>query len=591
MATAKKRGGADKFASFSIETQLDAANFHGYSDAELLPALDAAKAGNAAPLGALFVQRLEAKGMHVEQMYAIIHDGDTYSADDALDAARRGTPVDEGGIKPPHIHAMQHANARKHGLTLAAAADAVGVAPNMVQKPLTSGPKQWQNMLGYMCHSNAPRKHQYAPERVATIRGGDFITAWWEPCHEKWRSNAEVREVTADVAEGFSQLMDAIHREEVLTADDIEANPLYRTAYTHVTKSQRAQIDDALKATVDMRIRRQNRMLQAQEYEKSIMWIKAPEGRGKTKMAVTIAKTLAMLLGWKWTMLAEDNPIDEWVGQEIVICDDLNEDAMKPKGFLKALDPHNAAPMGARYHNKPAFAPRLIIVTNTKSPAEFWASVLEEHGKDAIKEPFGQFIRRVATNAEIVGDGFDDPYNVVLYLAKYDRKNEHLVYKPPTAMSWRDQKPPAYSHHYYAQQCDGNALPVRTNPTIAAAVMAGIALDKSMTPEESTRSGMPLGELLDTLIPIANAEYSKAVADGALPALPTANDAPYVVDVEAARAQGKLNKFDADMLARIGKGEPSVRDGLYGANKYETQINYLRSVHPQKFKQTKELEA
>lgn len=92
---------------------------------------------------------------------------------------------------------------------------------------------------------------------------------------------------------------------------------------------------------------------------------------------------------WDYCITASTNAFDEYNGQEILFLDDIRGDSLTVSDWLKLLDPFMISPISARYHNKMGAA-KVIIITSTKEPLEFF-----EQAKGNIGEDLGQFIRRI----------------------------------------------------------------------------------------------------------------------------------------------------------------------------------------------------
>ena len=106
------------------------------------------------------IQKMEVvlaeKAHVVNQWCFIIHDKDTYSAEEAAE-----TGHEEGTIKPPHIHLLLRFKDPQHLSNIAKWFD---IGENFIEK--VKG--RWEDALKYLIHVNAPDKYQYSIEEVVT---------------------------------------------------------------------------------------------------------------------------------------------------------------------------------------------------------------------------------------------------------------------------------------------------------------------------------------------------------------------------------------------------------------------------------------
>ena len=82
----------------------------------------------------------------------------------------------------------------------------------------------------------------------------------------------------------------------------------------------------------------------------------------------------------------------------MLLLDDLRASAMDANDWLLLLDPYNASPAKARYKNKGEVAPRLIVITATIEPVEFFYYARQ---KGNVDEALDQFIRRLAAVVKV----------------------------------------------------------------------------------------------------------------------------------------------------------------------------------------------
>ena len=134
-----------------------------------------------------------------------------------------------------------------------------------------------------------------------------------------------------------------------------------------------------------------------------MVFVHGDAGIGKTRFAtdfITEAISAANAHGERWQVYraATGNPLDDWRGEEVLLLDDLRASAMDANDWLLLLDPYNASPAKARYKNKGEVAPRIIVITATIEPVEFFYYARQ---KGNVDEALDQFIRRLASVVKV----------------------------------------------------------------------------------------------------------------------------------------------------------------------------------------------
>ncbi len=329
------------------------------------------------------VERLEAGGVKVADAYGIVHDKDTRSV---WDPATAGYVLE---VKPPHLHAVFKFATRSDSAAISVLAGLLGVESQYVEKP-GRGRFAYDNMLSYLVHVKYTDKHQYDPSEVATVRGRPYpeIAAERWPVWLKGRASVEKKAVEL---EKDSLLADAIYgrisKQQVLLTDEM---------YRVYARYQR-EFDDAFAAFGQRRAMLAADKLEKGDFATTIIYVYGSAGIGKTswvKHLIAGAVQYGAAAGQSWSVYraATLNPLDDWVGEEIVLLDDLRPGAMSANDWLLLLDPYNASPAKARYKNKLAVAPRLIVMTATVHPVDFFYFAAQ---KGEVNEALDQFLRRL----------------------------------------------------------------------------------------------------------------------------------------------------------------------------------------------------
>lgn len=130
--------------------------------------------------------------------------------------------------------------------------------------------------------------------------------------------------------------------------------------------------------------------------EKSIQvcWICGFAGVGKTVLAKQMAGNKPYYI-----TSSGKNPFDNYLGQPVVIIDDIEKDTATGKTLLKLLDPHTDTLTACRYNNK-LISADTIIVTSTITAEKWWNDNASE--TDGNKY---QLLRRLTLGEWRLGDG------------------------------------------------------------------------------------------------------------------------------------------------------------------------------------------
>ena len=376
--------GESKMTLFTSALQPDPAFFLGWSDGEKSTLASAAN-GDLRPFCEVVKTRLEASGAELAYTYAILHDRDTASDHIA-------SPVD-GGFVAPHIHLLVGFKSRKTGLTPAGAAAALGVQPQMIEKA-KPGRHTPDNCLAYLIHAKDASKHHYDARDVVTVIGEDYCAI--EAARRQSWAQGEAFKSKKGARERLPLIVAKAARGEILKHDILENNDYYET-YATIPGAMNA-INAALSAAAERRNMSEAKKLDEGEFTKSVFFFDGSSGAGKSLIASTLADCLQRSYGWDSYPAAAKNALDDYLGEQVIVMDDVRGGAMSFEDWLRLLDPHHASPASARYKNKQSIAPRVIIITSSMSPDSFFfraRSVGENGQQENLDQPIRRILRRV----------------------------------------------------------------------------------------------------------------------------------------------------------------------------------------------------
>ena len=333
----------------------------------------------------IILRRLTDAGMQVAEMYVIRHDKDMEEAWVEAEQKTKQTP------KADHIHGLVKFVQGKGG-TLNDIASAIGLQTQYVEKA-GKGKYAYDNMLAYLIHIKYTDKHQYDPSEVYTAAGRDYKSYSAERMEAWIKGRATVQRKCA--VEGIDSL------EEKILSGEITKNQILLTDELYAVYARgRARCDEAFATYAERKAALTMRALDDGEFKLTVFFIYGAPGAGKTSI---VAKRLVnMVIQWahdergeRWTQYktAATNAMDDYDGSEIILMDDVRGGTMCAEDWLHLLDAHNITSASARYHNKTP-APRLLIITSTKDPVEFFYFCKQAGGGDR-SEMVDQFLRRI----------------------------------------------------------------------------------------------------------------------------------------------------------------------------------------------------
>lgn len=319
-------------------------------------------------------------------VYGIVHDSDV--------KLELGTIVP----KTTHFHALIHTS---KPVRLNAVAKMIGVLPSLVETGKVKGRYAYASALAYLVHALDPKKYQYDPEKV--INGTEDEPAYadiYAENGELWKKTAADRKAERQQTD-FERVRQAVMlgeytREDLVGAEDEDLYMLY-------VRNKQA-LDDARSAYLDRQFIKYNRAIDKGKLQLQSLFITGPSGAGKTHLGKTIAEGVCDLSGngkdkWRVFQAAPSNPFDDYDGEEVILLDDVRATSLRSASdWLKLMDPHNNGKTSARYRNASPM-PRLIIITATETPHEFFSYVKSA----SDNEPLDQFLRRIQWTARVVG--------------------------------------------------------------------------------------------------------------------------------------------------------------------------------------------
>jgi plasmid replication protein len=124
----------------------------------------------------------------------------------------------------------------------------------------------------------------------------------------------------------------------------------------------------------------------------SVMFVTGKAGAGKTYYARRFCEGLGIDY---CVSSASNDPMQDYLGQDALILDDLRPDVFLFPDLLKLLDNHTSSTVKSRFSNKP-FKGKLIIITSSR-PLHHWYSELRLSSSEGLE----QLYRRIGSYVEV----------------------------------------------------------------------------------------------------------------------------------------------------------------------------------------------
>jgi hypothetical protein len=207
----------------------------------------------------------------------------------------------------------------------------------------------------YLTHKNASNKPQYDNNNV--ISNFDYE----EELHKLSRA-----EEVQDLIMKFSNL-----------------ELVYFDLWKQLTPNER--IKHWRKIEMASQIRNTNIKMEATRKMK-VIYVKGKAGSGKTTFAKFYAEKI--LKSSFYITSSSNDALQDYMGQKIIIMDDLRGDSFKYHDLLKMLDNHTSTSVKSRFFNK-AIDCDLIIITSVKDIFELYSKEIQE------KDDYSQLLRRI----------------------------------------------------------------------------------------------------------------------------------------------------------------------------------------------------
>lgn len=332
----------------------------------------------------MIVKKLEDAGMIVIEAYGIIHDKDTVMEWDEI------AMQEVVAYKTHHIHILIKFEKGKGG-TVSQIASTVGLESQFIEKP-AKGRFAYDNMLSYLVHIKYIDKFQYEPSEVYTARGESYVKIFHEREEDWLKGRAKVQVQKAKVDADWLE-------EKILCGEVTKQQVILTDAYFAIYARNKRRMEDAFDTYGQHKIYKTMQAMENGEFRTSVFYVTGKSHSGKSYFTDNLVKSIQTKvkeeMGETWTVCtcAASNPFDEYLGQEILVMDDLRGIALTASDWLKLLDPDRINMGSARYRNK-QMACRVIIINSERDVLDFFY-YMKSIGGDDRSEAMDQFLRRI----------------------------------------------------------------------------------------------------------------------------------------------------------------------------------------------------
>ena len=203
----------------------------------------------------------------------------------------------------------------------------------------------------YLIHKNNPEKYQYEKSEIIHNMDADKFEAMF--INDRKVSNIKEEDELVDILNDIAEMK--IRRFNFSEFVSVELYSKYRT-----------RIENAFRYRDTVFLQDPNRNIQ-------VWFVSGASGNGKT----TLAKALASEYNGVCVSSSSNDPMQDYLDQDVLILDDLRDTDFKFSDLLKILDNHSKSSVKSRYNNK-IFMGELIIITSYEDIDNWYPSVPQE---------------------------------------------------------------------------------------------------------------------------------------------------------------------------------------------------------------------
>ena len=241
---------------------------------------------NIRPLLETVTDKLNKADIIVKEAYGIKHDKDEINV---WNQELMRNVIEK---KTEHIHFLFKF---EKGASLNRIAIAVGVEPQYLEK-LKSGRYGYDNCLAYLVHAKDETKFQYQPEEVVTVLGEDYKSIYhrYMATWVKGRATKKAKETNLSV----DWLI-----ERILAGEVTKRNIMLTDEYYSIYGQHKRKVNEALETVGERRSYQTIAELEAGRFKKTVIYITASSGVGKTKLSkdlIEIIQATAVQNGLNW---------------------------------------------------------------------------------------------------------------------------------------------------------------------------------------------------------------------------------------------------------------------------------------------------
>lgn len=283
----------------------------------------------------------------------------------------------------PHVHGYVEFPRQ---VSLGRVAGALGLEREKIEVPSSKGGRANVriNALSYLIHAKDKHKYQYSVSDVETFGTLDYEAFVNE--HKQDFKKFAATKSRKELDKGLDFTLNEIQTGKLDYSSVMKDDEL---AFLYANNQQKFREAFSFFGERQSFLRLEE--LRRGDYQLTVLYIQGESDAGKTTLASELSlqvKTKMNELGLREDIYSASakNSFDNYLGEGILILDDLREDSLLPSDWLKLFDPLNSSKLSARYYNK-LVVPRLIIIPVYKSPKTFFGKIKAED--------LNQYLRRI----------------------------------------------------------------------------------------------------------------------------------------------------------------------------------------------------
>lgn len=213
--------------------------------------------------------------------------------------------------------------------------------------------KRYEKGVLYCIHKHDKSKYQYPIEEVK--------------CNFDYKALVEADDTKNNNAE----------RQKAIVEGIMDGTIRQFNFFDYVTAWEYNKYKSLIDKTFEYRLRK----ISHEHRTKEVIFIEGDAGVGKTSYAKKLAKDKGLSF---CVSGASNDPLEDYMGEDVLILDDLRGSSQRLEDLLKMLDNHTSSTVKARYHNK-VLECQMIIITTSQDINSFFKNVFADAPENVVQ--------------------------------------------------------------------------------------------------------------------------------------------------------------------------------------------------------------